>query len=67
MCGEKNKFLVFTSYNMELNLVIFIHVLVSLSKAQAEFLENLFPPRAQTGGENYDLHIKIKSENIKVT
>ena len=52
---------------MELNLVIFTHVLVSLSKAQAEFLENLFPPRAQTGGENYDLHIKIKSENIKVT
>ena len=38
-----------------LNLGIFTHVPVLHSELQAEFFENLFPPTAERGGENYDL------------
>ena len=34
---------------------IFTHAPVPHSKLQAEFLEILFPPRAERSGENYDL------------
>ena len=34
---------------------IFTHSPVSHSKLQAEFFENLFPPTAERGRENYDL------------
>ena len=38
-----------------LNLGIFTHAPVLLSKLLAKFFENLFPPTAERGGENYDL------------
>ena len=41
--------------NALLNRSIFTHVAVPYSKLQAEFFENLFPPTAERGGENYDL------------
>ena len=43
------KFMVFTF------LSIFTIAPVPHSKLQAEFFENLFPPTAERGGENYDL------------
>ena len=49
------KFMVFTFLENALNLGIFTHAPVRHSKLQAEFFENLFPPTAERGGENYDL------------
>ena len=47
--------MVFTFLKYTLNLGIFTHSPVPLSKLQAEFFENQFPPTAERGGENYDL------------
>ena len=47
--------MVFTFLENALNLGIFTHALVSQSNTQAEFFENLFPPTAERGGENYNL------------
>ena len=49
------KFVAFTFLESALNLGIFTHVPVPKSKLQGEFFENLFPPTAGRGGENYDL------------
>ena len=49
------KFMVFTFLENTLNLGIFIHVPVPLSKLQAEFFEDLFPPAAERDGKKYDL------------
>ena len=47
--------MVLTFLENALNLGIFTHAAVPHSKLQAEFFENLFPPTAERGGENYDL------------
>ena len=47
--------MVFTFLENALNLDIFTHEPVPHSKLLAEFFENLFPPTAERGGENYDL------------
>ena len=53
--GKRFKFIVFTFLENALNIGIFIHASVPHTKLQAEFFENLFPPTAERGGENYDL------------
>ena len=53
--GKHFKFIVFTFLENALNIGIFIHAPVPHTKRQAEFFENLFPPTAERGGENYDL------------
>ena len=47
--------MVFPFLENALNLGIFTHAPFPSSKLQAEFLENLFVPTAERGGENYDL------------
>ena len=47
--------MVFTLLENALNLGIFTHAPVPHSKLQTQFFENLFPPTAERGGENYDL------------
>ena len=47
--------MVFAFLENALNLGIFTHAPVPQSKLQAEIFENLFPPTAERGGENYDL------------
>ena len=47
--------MVFTLLENALNPGIFIHAPVPHSKLQAEFFENLFPQKAERGGENYHL------------
>ena len=59
--------MMFTFLENALSLGIFTHAPVPHSKLQAEFFKNLFPPTAETGGENSDLPIKIQSENMKMT
>ena len=49
------KFMVFTFLENLLNLGIFPHFPIPRSKLPAEFFENLFPPTAEMGEENYDL------------
>ena len=49
------KFMVFTFLENTLNLGTFTHAPVSHSKLQAELFEILFPPAAESGGQNYDL------------
>ena len=53
--GKIFKFMVFAFLENALNLGIFTHAPVPQSKLQAEIFENLFPPTAERGGENYDL------------
>ena len=65
--GKHFKFIVFTFLENPLNIGIFIHAPVPHTKLQAEFFENLFPPTAERGGENYDLLYQIQSENMKMT
>ena len=55
MCGKIFKVVVFAFLANALNLGIFTHVPVPHSKLHAEFFENLFPPAAERGRENYDL------------
>ena len=45
MCGNVFQFTVFTFLENALNLCIFTHAPVPHSKFQAEFFENVFPPR----------------------
>ena len=52
---ESFKFMVFTFVENAMNLGIFTHGPVPHSKLQAELFENLFPPTAERGGENYGL------------
>ena len=59
--------MVFTILEKALILGIFGHVPVSHAKLQTEFFENLFPPAAERGGENYDLLYQILSENMKIS
>ena len=47
--------MVFAFLENALNLGIFTHAPVPHSKLQAEVFENLFPPKGERGGENYDL------------
>ena len=47
--------MVFTFLENLLNLGIFPHFPIPRSKLPAEFFENLFPPTAEMGEENYDL------------
>ena len=53
MCGKNYKFMVFTFLEITLNLRIFTHAPVPHSELHAEFVENLFSPTAERGGENY--------------
>ena len=46
----------FTFLENTLNLGIFTNVPIPHSQLQIEFLENLFPPAAERGGEKYGLH-----------
>ena len=65
--GKICEFMVFTFLENALNLGIFTHGSVPHSKLQAKIFENLFPPTAERGGENYDCFIKIQSGNMKMT
>ena len=53
--GKFFKFMVLTFLENTLSLGIFTHTLVLQSERQVELFENLFPPTAEWGGENYDL------------
>ena len=65
--GKTFKFIVFTFLENALNLGIFTHATIPHLKLQPELFENLFPPTAESGGENYDLLYRIQSENMKMT
>ena len=47
--------MVFTLLENALNIGILTHALVPHSELQTQFFENLFPPAAERGGQNYDL------------
>ena len=47
--------MVFKFLENAMNLGIFTHASVPHSKFQAEFFENMFPPTAERGRENWDL------------
>ena len=47
--------MLFTLLENALNLGIFTHAPVPRLKLLTKFFENLFPPTAERGGENYDL------------
>ena len=49
------KFMVFKFLENAWNLGIFTYALVPHSELQEECFENLSPPTAERGGENYDL------------
>ena len=53
--------MVLTLVEKALNLGIFTHAPIPQSKLQAEFFENLFPARAERGGENYDIFLNQNS------
>ena len=53
--GKTFEFFVFTVLENALNPGIFTYAPVPPSKGQTDFFENLFPPTAERGGENYDL------------
>ena len=48
-------FMVFAFLENALDLGIFTHAHIPHSKFQADFFENLFPPTAETGRQNYEL------------
>ena len=66
--GKNVQFMVFTLEN-EFNQCIFTHAPVLHSKLQAQFFENLFPPRTKNKGveETVICFFKIQSENMKMT
>ena len=53
--GKIFKFMVFAFLENALNWGIFTRAPAPQSKLQAELLENLFPPTAESSGENCDL------------
>ena len=62
-----NWYLLFTLLKNASNLYIFTHAPVIHSKLQAEFFENLFPPKAKGVEKTMIWFIKIQSENVKMT
>ena len=59
--------MVFAFLENVLNLGIFTNAPVSHSKLQAELFDNLFPPTAERGKENYDLLYQNSIRKMNLT